>query len=110
MLKGFGIDKDINKRKKQGEYDVKHLGYNYRMTDFQAALGYFQLKRYKKNLLKRKNNAKLYIKYLKNCPHIKFEKFSENNSYFIFQIFCENRDKMLKIFKEKKYRCKHSLQ
>ena len=102
MLKGFGIDKDINNRKKPGEYNVKLLGYNYRMTDFQAALGYFQLKRYKKNLLKRKNNAKLYIKYLKNSSNIKFEKFSENNSYFIFQIFCEKRDKMLEIFKKKK--------
>ena len=39
-LKAFGIDKDIKDRKKQGDYDVKFLGYNYRMTDFQAALGY----------------------------------------------------------------------
>ena len=44
ILKAFGIDKDINDRKKQGEYDVKLLGLNYRMTDFQAALGYHQTK------------------------------------------------------------------
>ena len=25
-LKGFGIDKDINQRKKQGQYDVKYFG------------------------------------------------------------------------------------
>ena len=36
-IKAFGIDKDITERKKQGEYDVKSLGFNYRMTDFQSA-------------------------------------------------------------------------
>ena len=28
-LKAFGIDKDINNRKMQGQYDVKFLGLNY---------------------------------------------------------------------------------
>ena len=37
-LKAFGIDKDINQRKKQGTYDVVSLGFNYRLTDFQSAL------------------------------------------------------------------------
>ena len=36
-FKAFGIDKDIKDRKKQGDYDVKSIGFNYRMTDFQAA-------------------------------------------------------------------------
>ena len=61
-LKAFGIDKDLNERKKAGVYDVKSLGYNYRMTDFQAALGFLQFKRYKKNLLVRKQIAKKYNK------------------------------------------------
>ena len=41
-IKAFGIDKDITKD--SGYYDVKDLGINYRMTDFQAAIGYKQLK------------------------------------------------------------------
>ena len=65
-LKAFGIDKDIKDRKKQGEYDVKSLGFNYRMTDFQAALGYRQIISYKKNLKKRIEIAKLYKKILKS--------------------------------------------
>ena len=32
----------------EGEYDVKILGHNYRMTDFQASLGYNQIISYKK--------------------------------------------------------------
>ena len=39
-LKAFGIDKDIKERKNPGEYNVNYLGFNYRMTDFQAAMGY----------------------------------------------------------------------
>ena len=54
-LKAFGIDKDINERKKQGDYDVKFLGLNYRLTDFQAALGYKQLINYKKLKNKKRN-------------------------------------------------------
>ena len=46
-LKAFGIDTKIKDRKKQGTYQVSKLGFNYRMTDFQAALGYFQIKNYR---------------------------------------------------------------
>ena len=99
-LKAFGIDKDIKDRKKQGDYDVKSLGFNYRMTDFQASLGYQQIKKYKKNLLKRKRIAKRYIKNLSKCDQIIFEPYSSNNSYFIFQIFCKKRDFVLKRFKK----------
>ncbi len=56
-LKAFGIDKDITQRKIPGYYDVKDLGINYRMTDFQAALGFAQLKRYKKELGLRKKKC-----------------------------------------------------
>jgi dTDP-4-amino-4,6-dideoxygalactose transaminase len=63
------------------------------MTDFQAALGYFQIKRYKKNLKSKKKIAKRYIKNFKNIKSNLFMPFSNNNSYFVFQIFCKNRDK-----------------
>ena len=99
-LKAFGIDKDLNERKKVGFYDVKKLGFNYRMTDFQAAMGYFQLKRYKKNLLKRKKIANYYSKHLIKEKKIKFPKFSKDNSYFIFQILCNNRDKIAQDLKK----------
>ena len=101
-IKAFGIDKDINERKKQGEYDVKSLGFNYRMTDFQSALGFMQLNRYKNNLLKRKSLAKRYILKLKRIKDIVFPKFSSKGSYFIFPILCKKRDDLLKYFKEEK--------
>lgn len=104
MLKAFGIDKEIKDRKIPGLYDVKALGYNYRMTDFQSALGLEQLKRYKKELLIRKKNASLYCKYLKNIKNLKFNKYISSCSYFIFPIFLKKKYKeyLIKIFKNNK--------
>ena len=101
-LKAFGIDKDINNRKKQGDYDVKFLGLNYRMTDFQAALGYSQAKSYKKNLIRRKTIAKKYIEKFSNIKTIECMPFSASSSYFVFQIFYKERDLLLKKKKKKK--------
>ena len=101
-LKAFGIDKDINQRKKQGTYDVKSLGFNYRLTDFQSALGLKQILNYKNNLKKRHIIAKKYINDLKNIREVKCMPYSANCSFFVFQIFCKKRDKLLKRFKEKK--------
>ena len=100
-LKAFGIDTDIKDRKIPGAYDVKMLGYNYRMTDFQAALGFMQLKNYRLNLRLRKSNAKEYIKNLKYGKNIKFCKFLKENSYFVFQVFCEDRNNLIKFLKKK---------
>ena len=104
-LKAFGIDKDLKERKKPGLYDVKFLGFNYRMTDFQAALGLGQIKRYKINLKKRHELAKRYISRLKQNNHVIIPKFDKNSSYFIFQILFKKplmREKMIKIFKRNK--------
>ena len=101
-FKAFGIDKDINDRKKQGDYDVKSLGFNYRMTDFQAALGYRQILNYNKNLKIRHILAKRYIKNFSKIDKITHMPYSNNSSYFVFQIFCKKRDKILKVLKNKK--------
>lgn len=101
MLKQFGIDKDIKDRKKQGEYNVKDLGYNYRMTDFQSSLGYNQMLNYKKNLNIRHLIAKRYIKNFQNYENIDHMQYSKDCSFFVFQIFCKKRDSLLKHLKDK---------
>lgn len=100
-LKAFGIDKDIKDRKKQGDYDVKSLGFNYRMTDFQSALGLNQIIKYKKNLQLRHKIVKRYLKNLSKEQKIQCMPYSKDCSFFIFQIFCKNRDKILKELKTK---------
>jgi perosamine synthetase len=90
-LKAFGIDKDIKDRKNPGEYNVNFLGFNYRMTDFQAAMGFNQLKKYSDNLVRRKEIAKRYIKLLKINKKINLPRFNKNDSYFVFQILLKNK-------------------
>lgn len=82
----FGIDTPPELRKKPGVYDVQGLGYNYRMTDFQAALGAGQMERYNENLKKRHQNAKYYTELLAGNHYLEFPIYTEENSYFLFQI------------------------
>jgi len=51
-------------------YEMQTLGYNYRLTDFQAALGSSQLKRASVGIQKRQNLAHRYHEGLKNFPLI----------------------------------------
>jgi UDP-4-amino-4,6-dideoxy-N-acetyl-beta-L-altrosamine transaminase len=77
-------DSDWNDITERGPwyYESKLIGYNYRITDFQAALGISQLKRlssqnkYKYGLAKIYNNLLKDIKYIK-LPVIKEEKYDQ---------------------------------
>ncbi len=103
-LKAFGINTPPEMRSKPGLYDVKGLGYNYRMTDFQAALGSGQMERYGENLKKRKRNGKYYTELLASKEGVSFPKYSDNNSYFLFQVILDekiDRDFVLLKLKEK---------
>tara|TARA_B100000963_G_scaffold359712_1_gene387875 strand:+ start:142 stop:1320 length:1179 start_codon:yes stop_codon:yes gene_type:complete len=59
-------------------YEQQNLGYNYRITEIQAALGLSQLSRLDKFVKKRNSIFKYYVKKLKNEP-IKFLKISKDN-------------------------------
>jgi len=99
-LKAFGIDKDIKDRKNPGEYNVNFLGFNFRMTDFQAAMGFNQLKEYKKNLIRRKEIAKKYIKLLEKNKNVNLPRFSNDDSYFVFQILLKNKNYKFMLMKQ----------
>ena len=67
MLRSHGIDKTPSQRASY-EYDMKMLGRNYRITDFQCALGTSQLSRMAGNLKRREEIAGLYAKELAEEP------------------------------------------
>ncbi|MGM0779572.1 MAG: UDP-4-amino-4,6-dideoxy-N-acetyl-beta-L-altrosamine transaminase [Bacillota bacterium] len=73
-FRSHGITRDIKKMKQHPGnwyYEMKLLGYNYRMTDIQAALGISQLKKLEYYNEKRKYIAELYNQELKNIKQIK---------------------------------------
>ena len=90
-MKAIGVNTPPELRKKPGIYDVTSIGLNYRLTDFQAALAVGQMRRYPANLLKRKENVKEYIRLLSNNKNVIFQRYSNEHSYFIFQIFLKNK-------------------
>jgi len=60
--RAFGIDRQHSERKIPGIYDIDMLGFNYRMSELQAAIGIEQLNRIEWFLKKRKEN----FNYLQN--------------------------------------------
>lgn len=76
-------------------YKVEELGYNYRASEINCALGLSQLKRLKSSLKERKKIANLYKKELKSVPYISFPKFAfelKSNAWHLFTIFINFKD------------------
>jgi len=66
----------------------KYIGYGYRMSNLQAALGFAQTERFSRALGKRRKNARLYMKLLSGVPGISFpvEPRGYKNSFWMFGI------------------------
>jgi|688.fasta_scaffold229872_2 UDP-4-amino-4,6-dideoxy-N-acetyl-beta-L-altrosamine transaminase len=77
--------------------EMQELGYNYRITDFQCALGISQLKRANVGLEKRNQIAKRYDLAFQNHEHIKSPSleidanFRDNHAYHLYILLVEDR-------------------
>ena len=72
--------------------EMKELGYNYRITDFQAALGISQLKRAKKGLERRREIAAQYEIAFQNKSYIYGQSgLVEGHAYHLYIIEVKNR-------------------
>ena len=72
--------------------EMQDLGYNYRLTDFQAALGISQLKRADEGLAKRRAIAATYLKAFKGKEFIKGQSgVVEGHAYHLYVLEVENR-------------------
>lgn len=73
-------------------YEMQELGFNYRLTDFQAALGNSQLKRADDGLKRRREVAKTYFEALKEEPFIKGQSgVVDGHAYHLYVIEVEDR-------------------
>jgi UDP-4-amino-4,6-dideoxy-N-acetyl-beta-L-altrosamine transaminase len=84
-------------------YEMQELGYNYRLTDIQAALGNSQLKRANGGLEKRREIAKIYKEAFRGNPEIKDrnEGQSEHHAYHLYVIEVNQRKELHKYLREK---------
>jgi UDP-4-amino-4,6-dideoxy-N-acetyl-beta-L-altrosamine transaminase len=83
--------------------EMQALGFNYRMTDFQAALGNNQLKRADQGLARRREIASIYFHEFKKCHFIKHQSgIVEGHSYHLYIIEVENRFELYNFLKENK--------
>ena len=85
------IQYDIKKEYPGWYMEMQELGYNYRLTDFQAALGISQLKKVYSNLAKRREIAKYYDIAFQNHPKLKsngYELFSNlsGHAYHLYAV------------------------
>ena len=71
-------------------YEMQDLGFNYRITDFQCALGISQLKRVDESLKRRQNIANRYIEAFSDYDFIKMTNVPKNISHawhlFVIQV------------------------
>lgn len=95
LLRTHGITKDPELLKENHGgwyYEMQELGFNYRLTDFQAALGLSQLKRADHGLQRRREIAKKYKNAFEGKEWIKGQSGIINgHGYHLYIIEVENR-------------------
>jgi UDP-4-amino-4,6-dideoxy-N-acetyl-beta-L-altrosamine transaminase len=95
LLRTHGITKDpalMQENHGGWYYEMQELGYNYRLTDFQAALGTSQLKRADDGLKRRREIAKRYAEAFAGFDRITGQSgFVEGHAYHLYIIEVENR-------------------
>jgi len=103
ILRTHGITKDskyLEKNDGPWYYEMHQLGFNYRITDFQCALGLSQLKKLDKFIKSRKKIAKYYDKEFSNDHRFVIPKVDENlkHAYHLYPL--QIKFDILKIIKK----------
>ena len=107
IFRTHGITKDekmLTRNDGPWYYEMHHLGYNYRITDFQCALGISQLRKLESFIKRRNEIARIYDEAFKDHPFITIPpKPSYENSrhaYHIYPILLDGRIDKKKVFVE----------
>ncbi len=104
ILRTHGITKDpelLNENHGGWYYEMQELGYNYRLTDIQAALGIYQLKRANQGIERRKEIASVYHKAFQGKPYIKGQSgVIEGHAYHLYIIEVDNRLELYNYLRE----------
>lgn len=103
-LRTHGIQQDpklVLKNEGCWYYEMQELGYNYRLTDFQAALGLSQLNRADKGIIRRKEIAHKYYNAFHNSEFIKGQSgIIDGHAYHLYVIEVENRTGLINYLRD----------
>jgi len=110
LYRTHGITKEIKKFTNPNHleigpwyYEMHELGFNYRLTDLQAALGISQLKKLNEFAVKRNEIFRLYVEEFKNDARFKTLPYNKKTVYHLFPLLLQFQHlKMTKVevFKE----------
>lgn len=103
-LRTHGIQQDSDKKIKNHGiwyYEMQELGYNYRLTDIQAALGNSQLQRAELGIKRRTEIASKYNYAFDKAPFIKQQSGILNgHAYHLYIIIVDRRDELMNFLRE----------
>jgi len=97
MFRNHGITSDHHQRDIEGSwfYEMTELGYNYRLTDFQCALGQSQLKKLPARLSRRREIAGQYARAFGSMPEIGLPTvLSDRESAWHLYVICLNLEQL----------------
>lgn len=99
-FRGHGITTTASQREKSGAwfYEMTELGYNYRITDFQCALGSSQLKKLDGWIAKRNELARAYDTALAEQNDIRplTQRKNVRHAYHLYVVRTPNRDEVFR--------------
>lgn len=101
-IRSHGIERDpklfINDSHGGWYHEMQELGFNYRMSDINAALGLSQLKKLKMNIQKRHEIARRYFEKIGDVSFLRFQHRDDRfrNAYHLFVVLCRDREKLFK--------------
>ena len=97
LFRNHGITSDHRQREVAGSwlYEMVELGYNYRLTDFQCALGQSQLRKFQTWLARRRKIAARYAAALEAMPEIEPPTvLSDREPAWHLYVICLNLDRL----------------
>jgi len=106
MLRNHGVTKEKYLNNPDGDwyYEMQNLGFNYRITDFQCALGLSQMKKLEQFIVKKKEVVNFYNRNLSKILEIKLptERSYAKSSWHLYYIRLDGYKKRKRIFEKMK--------
>ncbi|MDC1362257.1 UDP-4-amino-4,6-dideoxy-N-acetyl-beta-L-altrosamine transaminase [Crocinitomicaceae bacterium] len=106
IMRTHGITKsDMSENHGGWYYEMKELGFNYRLTDIQSALGITQLKKNKNGVQRRNEIARMYSLAFKDKFRFQYVENGFYHAYHLFIIEVSDRKKTYDVLRSKGILC-----